>query len=235
MDSLTLELALTGARAMELGGGPGPDLLAVSLSTLDAIGHDFGPMPEMPDAEGNPRGGRIDLAGALRRIADPVVERHGLDFGMLLQDGLALADTASLWAAGEDVDELAERLADAFADLPGVERAYTPSSLAAAPPEDPDAGAWRRSIPPGYAWLAAVDAEPGWMLGRGPSAGHGTPLPVDRIVPVIFHGPGIAAARVERPARTVDVAPTVAALLGVDPTEPVDGSVLEEVGARAEP
>lgn len=39
--------------------------------------------------------------------------------------------------------------------------------------------------------------------------------------------------RVERPARTVDVAPTVAALLGVDPTEPIDGPVLKEVGSGA--
>lgn len=45
--------------------------------------HGIGSMPDMPDAEGNLRGGRIDLASALRRIADLVVELHGLDFGMI--------------------------------------------------------------------------------------------------------------------------------------------------------
>lgn len=44
MDELTLDAALAGAAAMQLGRTPGrTDLLAVSLSTTDAVGHRFGP------------------------------------------------------------------------------------------------------------------------------------------------------------------------------------------------
>jgi arylsulfatase A-like enzyme len=43
MDSVTLQMALAGVRAMRLGQGPATDLLAVSLSTTDAVGHAFGP------------------------------------------------------------------------------------------------------------------------------------------------------------------------------------------------
>ncbi|HZI21652.1 MAG TPA: alkaline phosphatase family protein [Gemmatimonadales bacterium] len=45
MDSLTLAFALEGVRALRLGGRGGgvTDLLAVSLSTTDAVGHAFGP------------------------------------------------------------------------------------------------------------------------------------------------------------------------------------------------
>lgn len=43
MDQLTLDAALAGAQALRLGAGPHTDLLAVSLSTTDEIGHDFGP------------------------------------------------------------------------------------------------------------------------------------------------------------------------------------------------
>lgn len=43
MDQLTLEAALAGLRGMNLGNGPQTDLLAVSLSTTDAIGHRYGP------------------------------------------------------------------------------------------------------------------------------------------------------------------------------------------------
>jgi Type I phosphodiesterase / nucleotide pyrophosphatase len=43
MDSLTLAFALEGVRALQLGGRGATDLLAVSLSTTDAIGHAFGP------------------------------------------------------------------------------------------------------------------------------------------------------------------------------------------------
>ena len=43
MDQLTLSFALEGVRQMKLGEGPTTDLLAVSLSTTDAVGHAFGP------------------------------------------------------------------------------------------------------------------------------------------------------------------------------------------------
>ena len=43
MDSLTAQFALAGLSAMNLGRGPQTDLLAVSFSTTDAVGHRFGP------------------------------------------------------------------------------------------------------------------------------------------------------------------------------------------------
>jgi hypothetical protein len=43
MDQLTLEMALEGVSALRLGAGPHADLLAVSLSATDAVGHRFGP------------------------------------------------------------------------------------------------------------------------------------------------------------------------------------------------
>jgi predicted AlkP superfamily pyrophosphatase or phosphodiesterase len=43
IDSLTLALALEGAAALRLGQRGATDLLAVSLSATDAIGHTFGP------------------------------------------------------------------------------------------------------------------------------------------------------------------------------------------------
>ncbi|HEV7994425.1 MAG TPA: alkaline phosphatase family protein [Gemmatimonadaceae bacterium] len=43
MDRLTLDAALEGVQALDLGRGPQPDLLAVSLSATDYIGHRYGP------------------------------------------------------------------------------------------------------------------------------------------------------------------------------------------------
>jgi len=43
MDDVTLQLALAGVDALKLGAGPETDVLAISLSTTDAIGHRFGP------------------------------------------------------------------------------------------------------------------------------------------------------------------------------------------------
>ncbi|MES3035003.1 MAG: alkaline phosphatase family protein [Gemmatimonadota bacterium] len=43
MDQLTLQAAMAGLDAMALGNGPSTDVLAISLSTTDAVGHRFGP------------------------------------------------------------------------------------------------------------------------------------------------------------------------------------------------
>jgi arylsulfatase A-like enzyme len=43
MDSLTAQFALAGVNAMNLGRGPQTDLLAVSFSSTDAVGHAYGP------------------------------------------------------------------------------------------------------------------------------------------------------------------------------------------------
>jgi hypothetical protein len=43
MDSLTLQFALDGMQQMKLGTGPQTDVLAISLSTTDAVGHQYGP------------------------------------------------------------------------------------------------------------------------------------------------------------------------------------------------
>lgn len=43
MDSITAQLALAGVGAMDLGAGPQTDILAISFSTTDAIGHRYGP------------------------------------------------------------------------------------------------------------------------------------------------------------------------------------------------
>jgi predicted AlkP superfamily pyrophosphatase or phosphodiesterase len=43
MDELTLDFAMAGVNALNLGAGPQTDLLSISLSTTDAVGHRYGP------------------------------------------------------------------------------------------------------------------------------------------------------------------------------------------------
>jgi arylsulfatase A-like enzyme len=45
----------------------------------------------------------------------------------------------------------------------------------------------------------------------------------------------VVPGRVERPVRTVDLAPTLARLLGVDPPAGIDGRVLPEVASAVAP
>ena len=54
---------------------------------------------------------------------------------------------------------------------------------------------------------------------------HGAPYDYDRRVPLLFLGPWKPERR-DEPVRTVDLAATLAAELGLTPGEPIDGRVL---------
>ena len=64
------------------------------------------------------------------------------------------------------------------------------------------------------------------MLDLDPGV-HLSPYQYDRSVPLIFMGDGIAPGRSDAPARTVDVAPTLASLAGVRAPVGLDGRVLQ--------
>jgi hypothetical protein len=272
MDSLTIDVALDGVRSLGLGKRDTPDLLSISLSTTDAIGHVYGPdSREMHDQilrldrwlggfmdslEGVVERGRIiyvltsdhgvtsfpeyaaskgRMAGRVRGdsvalLATVALEtRYKKPFFLEFNNGLLLADTVEIHRAGANVDSLARALASQLAQQTGVTRIYTPKSLAAAPPQDLDAGRWRRSIPGDFPWLAAASLAPGYIWTFAPAATtHGTTNVDDVRVPIIFMGAGITPGRYER-ARTVDIAPTLAALLGIKPLEAVEGIPLPEV------
>jgi arylsulfatase A-like enzyme len=64
----------------------------------------------------------------------------------------------------------------------------------------------------------------GYLWGEGSTTtDHGTPALIDRTIPVVFWGVGVPARRCDAVVRSVDIAPTLAALLRVAPTEPLDG------------
>ena len=58
---------------------------------------------------------------------------------------------------------------------------------------------------------------------------HGSPWKYDTHVPVIFAGSSVATGVVYRPIQPADVAPTLAALLGMSPPASAQGTVLPEV------
>ncbi len=79
-----------------------------------------------------------------------------------------------------------------------------------------------------------VAQKPYWFLfDKGPIAVmHGSPWRYDTHVPVIFAGPSIAAQTIHRLVHPVDVAPTIAAFLGMTPPSSASGSPLTEVFQR---
>jgi hypothetical protein len=161
----------------------------------------------------------------VRRTRDSLEARWGTGFGLRFDNGVLLVDLGALRARGVDADAFAGRLAAGLRARPGIAAAWSPRELAALPVDHEMAGLWRRALPPELQWAAVAVPRGGWIWGEGPtSTDHGTPAPIDRSVPVIFWGTGVPARRCDAVVRSVDIAPTLAALLGVAPTEPLDGA-----------
>ena len=72
-----------------------------------------------------------------------------------------------------------------------------------------------------------VRATPFSIFATSNVATHGSPYDYDARVPIIFWGAGIAPGRRSEQARVVDIAPTLANVLGVKPLERLDGVVLK--------
>ena len=276
MDSLTLDLALEGVRRTGLGQRARPDLLVVSLSTTDRVGHEWGPdsremhdhilrldrwlgrfldslgtmvpagrtwlvltadhgtqaVPEYNREVRHRPGGRQWLGSYVAEGQARFDTRYRRRFGFRFEYGLLLADVDALRALGVRVDSLADAWAADARRKPGIARVYTPKSLAAAPRGDRFAARWRRAIPPGTGWLLAAVPSDGVIWSKTGVANHGSALDADVRVPILFAGPGIRPGRYDRPVPTEDIGPTLAALIGVRPTEPVAGHPIPEVVGR---
>jgi predicted AlkP superfamily pyrophosphatase or phosphodiesterase len=279
MDSLTLDLALEGVRANRMGVHERTDILSISLSTLDEIGHSFGPdsrevhdmllrldrwlgrfedslstmvpvgrtlyvltsdhgvqsFPEYAAAVRHQESGRVWPGQMMNRLRLTYAQYHN-DFGFRFDAGLLSADTGALRARGIKVDSLAQSLAAEARAIPGVSGVFTPVSLRAARADDDPARLWRRLIPADRGWLIASALKPGYMWQQTPgSTNHGTTNLLDQTIPIAFWGPRVKPGIYQREVSSVDIAPTLAAMLGVRPTESLDGRILPEVVPRSAP
>lgn len=272
MDELTVRFALDGVSALRLGAGSAPDLLAVSLSATDAVGHRFGaasremhdqmlrldrtlglfvdslyalrdsagivfaltadhggtPPPEVatPTAV-NPRPMRVDMTGFTDSFYQSLLGRGVDAAGFDFRDAILFLDPAALRRAGLDRDSVARAFAQGALREPGVARAdLFADVLRADTLRDPVARRWRHALPPGLPVAVVVTLLPGNVWGVGPPGVHGSPWDDDTHVPLVLYGPPIRAGRFGDFASVVDLAPTLAAALGVRPTESLDGRVL---------
>jgi len=167
-------------------------------------------------------GGVRDVVAAAVRdslIAEP--PRLRLAGGLVLSFAQGAPDATAL-------TQLRGRIAEAFESSEGVVHAVTFDSLAGVDVEAMGViGRFRRSFHPDRAADVAVQLKEYHVLEQR-GATHGSAYDYDTHVPVVFLGPGIAPGRFGSPTRTVDVAPTLATLLGVPPPGDIDGRVLSE-------
>jgi predicted AlkP superfamily pyrophosphatase or phosphodiesterase len=274
MDQHTLSFALEGVRQMRLGAGPATDLLAVSLSTTDAIGHRYGPdsreirdqiirldrylgafldtlfslrdstrivialtsdhgvtpFPGTKSRYPNEGAGKVNLAPAVIPLFASLraagVDTSGFSFD---DEGILYLDEREIARVGLRADAVTRTFSNEVMKVRGVLRVDRVSTLASRDTTtDYVARRWLHQLPKDTKATAVVTLRPFWYWASAGYATHGSPHDSDANVPIIFYGAGIKAGRNTRRALVVDIAPTLASLLGVRPLEPLDGRVIRE-------
>jgi len=192
--------------------------------------HGVTPFPEAAWARGDtvPRHVRIDTT--LNRWEWQLVDALGEGRYILwLSSGLVAIDRAAVEARGARLDTLLPHIARDIRRVPGVARVQTRAEvLRADTAADATSRRWRRAIEPGSQAELFVSLGRGSDFATGTSAQHGQNSELDAHVTMILWGRGIRAGRFDNRVAVVDIAPTLAHLLGVSPSEPLDGRILHE-------
>ncbi len=145
---------------------------------------------------------------------------------MTYYSGLVLDSRA---VPAEALVGLRRALAVELREVEFVEDAYTYDELQEArPPDRPYLEMYRRGFHPDRSPDVLLRFKPNYLLDDGgPTATtHGSPYAYDTHVPLIFAGPGVRRGRFEEAVSPLDMAPTLARLLGIEPPEDLDGRPL---------
>jgi predicted AlkP superfamily pyrophosphatase or phosphodiesterase len=126
-------------------------------------------------------------------------------------------------AAAEDL------AAAAVGRLPGIYAAYGRTRILEGRLPRTDVGdRIERSFHPRLSGDLVLVTEPFWVPGTLSGTTHGSPYAYDTHVPLLLAGPGIRPGRYPARASTLDLAPTLADLLGLLPPAGSEGRVLAE-------
>lgn len=203
----------------------------VAVLTAD---HGFMPAPEVSLARGLDAG-RVNSGEALVRINADLEKRFATPKLALYFSASALVlDKKAIAQKGLAFDTVADAARQAMLEQPGFAVAYTRAEItsgsrAGAPFFDAVLKSWHPALSGDVQFVL----KPYWMFASSTSSTtHGSPYAYDTQVPILFYGPRwIRAGRVDQRVEVVDIAPTLAALLGVAAPAASEGRPLP-LGAR---
>ena len=279
LDEQTLKAAEYLLETQKLGQGTATDMLGVSLSATDRIGHAYGTQgPEMCEqmhrldvalgalldqlaqvpggvlvvltadhggsdfverlhAQGYPHARRLDT-DAIQAVNTALKTRFDLAADPLQAggSGLMVADAERKSLPDPLRTQVAEAAVEMLRGLPDVAFAETRDRLLAEAIPDsrqPEMMTIRERMrlstvaerSPDIQFALAQNVNGGGRVG-GTLSGHGTPFEFDRRVPIIFWWPGAKPEERFLPIRTIDIAPTLAHVIGVA-APPVEGRCID--------
>ena len=257
-DAYVGRFAAALVKALKLGTHETTDILAVSFSSPDMVGHAFGPRSHevadifahldrtigtlFDELDAQVGKGRWVAGLSADHGVTPIPEQlvaEGKDAGRIsggaLIDAVNLALTPTL-GTGRHVTALSTNdlyfepgvydkirrtpaaisaAIAAIASRPGVQRVFRSEDLRdVASAKDPLQRAAALSYYPGRSGDLVIANKPGWMISAAGTT-HGSANPDDQRVPLLFLGAGVKPGKYTRPATPADLAPTLAAIVGV--------------------
>lgn len=289
VDAATGDLAVRLVDEMGLGKDAVTDILSVSYSATDYVGHAYGTegvemciqlaqldaalarlfaaldqrgidyvavltadhggfdAPERLQHQGFASAQRIDPALTDKALSAEISRITGVTAksGQVLYGAGASGD---IWFAPGLTTRQQQRLSDALvkrlAAHPQVEAVYTAAEMARMPVPQGDPQDWtmaqrvRASFDPERSGQVLMMTKRGVVPGDpnpGYTATHGSPWDYDRRVPMLFWRKGMAGFEQPNPVETVDIAPTLAALIGLTPPAGTwDGRCLDIDGSQVD-
>jgi predicted AlkP superfamily pyrophosphatase or phosphodiesterase len=257
--SLTLDLV----REEQLGYDATPDLLAVSYSATDTVGHLYGPrssesidtlnrldaqidrllntldeligmdrvlvvltadhgvlpLPEATNETGSscpqPRTGIIELVMTLWwdvywKFTAPFTGPWNL---VNFAESQVHINASLAEDLGEDPNTVVQSVESLLEEQPAIQAAWTRQELRQSQSEA--ARLIRNSLTDHNSGELYLQTRPGCLVGGDSGTGHGSLYDYDRRVPLVFYGAGVRAGVNTEPAATIDIAPTLAPLLGL--------------------
>jgi predicted AlkP superfamily pyrophosphatase or phosphodiesterase len=267
-----LDFAKSAIENEKLGADDVTDLLTISFSANDLLGHKFGPYSQevqdmtlrtdrtiaalltyldqkvgagqwiasltadhgvapIPEQSQKPGyGGRVtskQITDAIEAVLDKQFgeEKWLLSFGF----GNAYLDEAVVARHKTTMEEVERVASQAVMKIPGVAECFTHTQLLSG---RLPANAITKSVANGF--FASrngnliVVPRPFYLLATPDATTHGTPYSYDTHVPVILYGAGIVAGSYTSVSSPADIAPTLAALLKIEPPSNHVGRILTE-------
>jgi hypothetical protein len=215
--------------------GPGNALIVLTAD------HGFTPLPGYCSDVLRLEAGWIDTPRMLDAVNAYLARKFGPGRYAVWWVGSALGlDDEAIEARGLSRGEVESAAAAFLAAQDGVFQVFTRTQLALG--QVPPTRLARQVV---HSWSPDRSADlyvvpqPCWQLGGGGShlgTSHGSPWPSDTHVPLMAMGPRwIRPGRHEQAVEVVDLAPTLASLLGLRPPDGSEGRILYELFRRAPP
>lgn len=169
------------------------------------------------------------LKAAILKSGLAVSERLGIEKNVIRRvSGGVYLNFDEAQSKGISKPELEDLVAAELRKIPFISDAYTSDEMAASGGSPrPYLALYRNSYFEGRSPNVAYRLKENYILSRDNfGTTHGSCYDYDSNVPIIFYGPQIKASRSDHRAQTVDIVPTLIEIIGLNPTDNLDGTSL---------